>query len=285
MKETTDSRSLYYFEEPDFDAAEMTDVSRLPSGRENMYVQLFGGLSVYVDGKRLRDEKWTKKKSKLLFAHLVLRFGRTLSRDALIAYLWPQSLDNRAVDNLYVNWAAVKRAVTPRGDNRAFVINSGMLYSVNGDLVTSDVEEFDALARRVLFGEVSVREVRELCLEMDRLYVDDLLSGIKCDAQLESIRKRYRDTYIDVLVMAAEIMLAANDVMAALWFARKALSLETRREDVYQALMRSQGMSGQRTAVMQTFCDCKRNLQLELGVKPSKKTIELYNQLMRENFS
>lgn len=284
MKETADSRSLYRIEEPEYDEVDSSCVRQVVPRRENMYVQLFGGLSVYVDGKRLRDEKWTKKKSKLLFAHLVLRFGRTLSRDALISYLWPQSLDRRAVDNLYVNWAAVKRAVTPRGDTRPFVINSGMLYSINSDLVTSDVEEFDALARRMLFGEVGVQEVREICLEMDRLYIDDLLSGIKCDPQLESMRKRYRDTYIDVLVMAAEIMLAAGDVMASLWFARKALSLETRREDVYQTLMRSQGMSGQRTAVMQTFSDCKRNLLLELGVKPSKKTIDLYNQLMRENF-
>lgn len=261
----------------------------LNPGRNNpqhvaMYVRLFGGLSISLDGKRLNDQKWTKKKSKLMFAHLVLRFGRTISRDRLIDYLWPNMDEARAVDNLYVNWASLKRVVNPRGDNRSFIINSGMLYSINSDLVTSDVERFDALTRLILFGEIDRKEARRAFMEMEQLYTDDLLSGIQCDAHLESLRKRYRETYIDVLVAAAEIMLAEGDAPGALWFSRKALSLDTQREDIYQVLMKSQGLSGQRTAIMQTFSECKWHLDAEMGVKPSKKTVSIYNNLMKENF-
>ncbi len=254
----------------------------LPTDFPKMKVYLFGGLRVYIDGQKVPDSKWSQRKAKLLFAHLVTRFGREVGRNKLIESLWPDMDAIRAVDNFYVIWSAVKRALKNKNGDCPYVISNGSLYRIDPILVESDVQEFDYLARYILFHKISEKEMSDIFVRMDQIYSGDMLTGTECDAYMERVRERYRHTYIDALLAASEIMLESGNNGGALWFSRKAFSLETQREDVYQILMKSQGMSGQRTAAMETFFLCKRYLDEQLGATLSKKTIELYEKILND---
>lgn len=245
-----------------------------------LYVSLFGGLNITVGGKHVPDNLWSKRKARMMFAHLVMKFGRSVNRRILTDALWPGMDERRAVDNLYSSWSVVKRINKYGSEDHPYVICNATNYRIDNRIVKSDVEEFDILAKRVLFEKVDEQTLRWIFKRMDQLYVGDLLAGVQCDGYLELQRERYRGTFVDVLLAASEAMMAAGDNSAALWFARRALGVEPEREDVYQTLMRAQDIAGQRTAAMGTYFECIQVLDTRLGIGPSRKTVELYENLL-----
>ncbi len=245
-----------------------------------MQVNLFGGLKVRINGRELPDSVWRKNKSKLLFAHLLLRFGREVNREILEDALWPDMDRIRATRNLYVVYSAMKRALCNSNGEAPYVVSRGELYKVDSNLVWSDVAEFDELTKKILFDSPNTMNIERSFMRVEQLYSGDLMSGIKCDPYLIRMKNRFRATYIDSILMASRIMLDNNNIPAALWFARKALEIETGREDIYQTLMLAQQRAGQRTSAMETFFICKKYLDNVLGIPLSKKTIHIYESLL-----
>ncbi len=245
-----------------------------------MQVNLFGGLKVRINGKELPDSVWQKNKSKLLFAHLLLRFGREINREILVDSLWPNMDRARATRNLYVVYSAMKRALRNSNGEAPYVVSRGELYKVDSNLVWSDVAEFDELTKKILFESPKNINIERCFMRVEQLYSGDLMAGIKCDPYLIRMKNRFRATYIDSILMASKIMLENNNIPAALWCARKAMEMETGREDIYQALMLAQQRAGQRTSAMETFFVCKRYLDNVLGIPLSKKTIHIYESLL-----
>lgn len=250
------------------------------AGYPEMEVNLFGGLRVRIEGEEVPDYAWSKNKAKLLFAYLVTRSGREIGRDALLDSLWPGMDHRRALNNLYVVWSAMRKALRNSSGECPYVIARGELYRIDSSRVWSDVAEFDELTKKMLFESHTQDEVEQLYLRIDQLYSGDFLAGVKCDQYLLRMRERYRDTYIDALLMASRKLLEIGNAPGALWFARKAFEMESAREDVYQTLMLAQIEAGQRTSAMETFFVCKKYLDQELGLPLSKKTLELYQRLL-----
>lgn len=254
------------------------DEERIPK----MRVKLFGGLNITVAGEVIPDAAWKKNKSKLFFAHVVTSNGRAVNREHIIECLWPDLDHMRAVDNVYVTWSQIRRMLERTVSSSAYVSSSKSMYRINADLVESDVYEFDVLTRKMLFNNLSDTSMAQHITRMEQIYTGELLSGMTCDPYLLRLRNRYRDTYIDVLIFASQRTLGHGDHASALWFARKALNMENRREDVYQTLMQAQAAAGQRIPAMETFFACKSYLDDELGVPLSRKTIELYERLLND---
>ncbi len=249
-----------------------------------MRVCLFGGLRVYIDGVEVLNYLWVKAKCKLLLAHLVTRFGREVARDILLTSLWPNMNQKKAVDNFYVTWSMLRKTLqSAGGGDRSFVRSIDTLYSVDPDLVESDVHELDMLAREMLFGNRSHEDMGKMIVRIDKIYTGDILTGVDCDAYMLKLRDRYRATYVDVLLAGAKSMMDSGNSLGALWFARKAFGVDANREDVYQTLMSIQALSGQRTAAMETFFQCKEYLDSELGIPLSKRTVDLYQRLINDD--
>ncbi|MGI6220954.1 MAG: AfsR/SARP family transcriptional regulator [Coriobacteriales bacterium] len=263
----------------DAEAAKCQDGAKIPK----MRVKLFGGLNITVAGEVIPDAAWKKSKSKLFFAHVVTSYGRAVNREHIIECLWPDLDQKRAIDNVYVAWSQIRRTFEKAGVSSAYVSSNKCMYRINTDLVESDVYEFDVLTRKMLFNNLSDKSMAQHIARMEQIYAGELLSGMSCDPFLTRLRNRYRDTYIDMLAAASQRTLAHGDHASALWFARKALNMENRREDVYQTLMLAQEAAGQRIPAMETFFMCKSYLDEELGVPLSRKTIEIYERLLNDD--
>ena len=52
------------------------------------------------------------------------------------------------------------------------------------------------------------------------------------------------------------------------------------REDLYQCRMRLEIATGQRAAAVETYLACRTHLVDELGIDPSRETVELYEQVL-----
>jgi DNA-binding SARP family transcriptional activator len=58
------------------------------------------------------------------------------------------------------------------------------------------------------------------------------------------------------------------------------LGVDPYREDLYQLALRCQIMSGQRSAAIETFIECKTQLAEQLGLDPASETMRLYQQIL-----
>lgn len=248
-----------------------------------MYVRLFGGIEVTIGERRIEEKAWSRSKAKILLSHLVLGFGREIARKTLVKYLWPAMDEKHATDNFYVTWSLMRHALSNDDGHCPYVANTGALCKIDNRYVTSDVEAFERLSRHILFEKTDLVGLVQAFLEMERLYRGDLLSGQVIDDRIAGSQARYRSLLIDAMLAATRHLIDMNDSVSALWFARKALELDSSREDVYCTLMYAQSIAGQRTSAIETFFACKRYLADELGIMPSQKTIRLYEQLISDD--
>ena len=248
-------------------------------------VRLFGGLEVSVGTHQVLERDWRKRKARLLFAMLVLEQGREVPRDRIYDHLWPEMDDERARNNLYVIWSSMKGALvpgTPKGAPCPYVEHSGGVCKVVPEHVFSDVAEFDSLVSAARQAEAA-GDVTGAVQNYERLmdiYRGDLLPGDVYDDWFAQARDRYRQEFCDSMLTAHRLMSADGDHPGALRLVRRAITMDPWREDLYQAALRSQIESGQRSAAIDTYLSCRANLADQLGLDPSAETLRLYEQVL-----
>lgn len=247
-------------------------------------VNLFGGLGVSTDLGTVDDTKWRKRKARLLFAMLVARQGQDLPRDVIIEQLWPDMDEEHAKRNFYVTWSTMKRALACG----AAPSKAGHLVQCSGGVcrlaraVRSDLDEFDAALARLRTAAVERNEDVALAAARDLIgiYRGELLPGDIYEAWFTDIRERTKHDFCDSMMTAANVAEVRSEFDAALLFLRKASAADPWREDVYQATMRCQIGSGQRSRAIETYLSCQSRLTEDLGIDPSRETTRLYQAVL-----
>jgi DNA-binding SARP family transcriptional activator len=104
-------------------------------------LQTFGGLSLFRDGELLT--RAGKQRTRLMLLTLLAASSRTgMTRDKLMLYLWPESEMRKARGRLKQALYVIRRELG------AEVITGVSTLSLNGALVTSDLQELDAAVLR-----------------------------------------------------------------------------------------------------------------------------------------
>ena len=248
-------------------------------------VRLFGGFEVRTGEGLVSDKAWGKRKARLLFAMLVSRSGKDIPRDQLIDYLWPEMPENRALNNFYVVWSSMKRALAPgtgRDQPCPYVEHvRGVCRVVPGRLHT-DLDEFERLlvvARKAHSANDPEMELGVLT-ELADLYRGELLPGDAYDDWFAPLRERCRHDFEDAMLRAAGILEAQGNPRDGLAHLRRAMLYDPWREDLYQAALRLQIAAGQRSAAIETYMSCRSRLVEDLGIDPSAETRRLYDHVL-----
>jgi DNA-binding SARP family transcriptional activator len=247
-------------------------------------VRLFGGFEVHTPDRQVGDRVWTKRKARLLFAMLVSRSGQDVPRDQIIEYLWPDMDEQRALNNFYVVWSAMKRALAPDSTRELtcpYVEHVRGVCRVVPGRVKSDLDQFEKLlaaSRKARSARDTQAELAAL-LDLAEVYTGGLLPGDAYDDWFSNLRELTRHEYEDAMLRAAEL-LEARDARQALGLVRRALDQDPWREDLYQAALRLQIAAGQRSAAIDTYLSCRTRLVDELGIDPSGETTRLYQSVL-----
>ena len=245
-------------------------------GVELMNVSLFGSLEVVVGGRYIKEAD-VRRKSRTLLIMLAVNLGRDVSRDTLLEQLWPGLTRARALNNFYSAWSNIVAAI---GEG-PYLERTGDFCRVNARYVLTDVDEFERLSRQLLLApDPSSADLLDLYARIESLYRGELVPSEKGCAAIDAQRVRYSAMFVDSMVSASACALSAHDARLALWFARKAMEVSDKREDVYFALMRAQMAAGQRCSAVRTYFECQQFLRDELGLDPSSETTELYDKLI-----
>ncbi len=216
---------------------------------------LLGGFRLERDGKILR---LPRRKVEALLAYLAL-FPHEHTREKLAALFWGDSTDADARTSLRV---ALTNLRTALGEN--LLLADRETIELNPEFpLWVDALEFERAAR----AESSVEN-----------YNGELLPNFYDEWVLEK-REALRELYLETLLSLAQRHRAAGNYAEAIGSARRVLETELSNESAHQQLMFCYAQSGDRSAALKQYAECKKILAQELGVEPSPETEQLYQRI------
>jgi DNA-binding SARP family transcriptional activator len=222
-------------------------------------LRTFGGLSLSRGEENLTGAVSQRRRLAIL---VLLAGARTsgMSRDKLVAYLWPESDAERARHVLNQLLYSQRRQV---GDETLFVGRKTL--RLNPSVITTDIGAFEeALERGALEEAVG-------------LYAGPFLDGffLKDAPEFEQWVDRQRDRYLRLCLHAlttlAEGAAVAGDSRTAIAWWRRSAELDPLDSTIALALVRALREAGDRPGALRQARQHAEALQAQLGVSPDPR--------------
>lgn len=220
-----------------------------------------------------------------LFCYLLLHRDRPHSREALAALLWGDASTEKSKKYLRQTLWQLQTALEPQtGEGVLFVDAEWIQLNPRAEF------SFDVAAFEEGFARAKSRPGEELDVEAARLlaraasfYQGDLLEGWYHDWCLYE-RERLQNIYLAVLHRLMCHYEARGDYEAALVHGARILRHDRACERTHRQLMRLHYLAGNRTAALRQYQRCLEALREELGVKPERRTRDLYEQICADEW-
>ncbi len=232
-------------------------------------LHVLGGLHVTRDGRPVTGAAGQPRHLALL-ALLAIAGDRGVTRDALLAYLWPDGDEEHGRRALTQALAALRRDL---GSDEAV---AGMKdLRLNPDLVTCDVAEFrDALSAEA--DERAVELWRGPFLEGFHLPGADTF-----ERWVEEQRAGLNLEYTDLLDRLAERAMASGDPRAAAGWLRRLAATDPLNGQIAVRLMRALAAQGDVAGALQHARAHETLLRQELELPPDREVVTLADELRR----
>jgi DNA-binding SARP family transcriptional activator len=246
-------------------------------------------LQVFMFGKfqvKWREELLScldARKVQELFCYLLLFRDRSHHRETLADLLWG---GNSTVQSRSYLRKALWQLQTGLDAQAEF--GSNWLLRVESDWVQTnpeadlwlDVAMFEQVYNRVqgIPGRDLDYESAETLKKAVLLYRGDLLEGWYEDWCIYE-RERLKHIYLSMLDKLIKYCEGCHEYETGINFAHRVLHHDHARERTHRRLMRLQFLAGYRTEALRQYLRCASALDDELGVKPSERTVALYEQI------
>ncbi len=241
-------------------------------------VQLFGKLRLVSRGMPVDTLHSTKAQE--LLAYLILYRHRVHARETLAGVLWGDC--PTAQSRKYLRQALWQLQGVLAADDTNSI---GVGVEADGLQVRAlpgfcDVVAFDevAAAVRPMPAEAIDADCAQRLQRVLDLYRGDLLEGWYQEWCLYE-RERLQNLYLSMLGKLMGYHEARGDYEAAIDQGGLILRIDPARESAHQHLMRLYLLAGDHGRALQQYRRCTAVLQDELGVHPSKQTMELYHEI------
>jgi TolB-like protein/DNA-binding SARP family transcriptional activator/Flp pilus assembly protein TadD len=235
-----------------------------------LHLETFGGLSVASDGAHLGGAAQQRKPLALLA--LLAAAGRTgLSRDKVLAYLWPEADAEHARGLLKQGCYALRR------DLRApdLFLDTTQLR-LNPDVITSDVQAFEAALER---GNAAQAAELYGGPFLDGFYLSD---AVEFERWVEAERRRLRERATAALERLATEAAAGGDQQTAVVWWRRLAALDPLNSHVVVGLMNALAAAGDRAGALQAARVHESLLREEVGVALDPAVVDLTERLRAE---
>jgi DNA-binding SARP family transcriptional activator len=243
------------------------------------------------DGDRTLEH--VDRRGQELLAYLLLNRNHPQTREAVAVRLWPDlppHLTRKYVRqgiwsvNAGIRAAAKTNGRTPNSDTTdtggpGVVVTDGNLLRP-ADGVWLDLAEFED-AHDAVMGRAGTALDRDAADALHRavgLYAGDLLEGWSvewCDDERRATQAK-AIAMLDKLVAYHAARGATEGAVAA---ALRILAIDPARERTHRHVMRLRYEAGDRTGALRQYQACVDALDRELGVRPSRRTSDLFRQI------
>ena len=257
-------------------------------------LKAMGPLSVHMFGKFCvrRGEKPVNGldacKLQELFSYILVFRESPHSREELAALLWGDS--STAQSKKYLRQAlwqiqSVLGSRADEGRDRVFNVEADLVSFNAHSEIWLDVALFEqafSLVREVAGDLLDAAQAQTLGQAI-QLYHGDLLEGWYQDWCLCE-RERLQTNYLIMLDKMMSYCEAHEKYETGLAYGLRVLRYDRARESTHRRLMRLHCLAGDRTAALRQYERCVGALNEELGVKPSRLTVALYDQIRLDEF-
>jgi len=252
----------------------------------NLRIRLFGRFSVLLDERPVSGLDSAKLQE--LLSYLLVHRNSSHARETLATLLWGETSTTQSKKYLrQALWQlqSALEAGEERGGPRAFNVEPDWVSLNRNGGIWLDLEEFEqAFARAREVAGQHLDETAAAALEAAvQLYQGDLLEGWYqdwCICERERLQANYL-LMLDKLMSHCE---ARQKYETGLTHGLTVLRYDRARESTHRRLMRLYYLAGNRTGALRQYENCANALREELGVKPSRLTVTLFEQMRLDEF-
>ncbi len=230
-------------------------------------IAFFGGATIQVGSAPVRSRA-THRHPLALLALLVANGGRPLTRDKLIAYLWPERDAESARNLLKVNVHELRKEL---GD--AAIRTTGDQLSADVAVIACDVRDFLAAVDR---GDDYATAHLYTGPFLDGFFLKD---AVEFERWADAERSRLGDLYASAVERLANAAEREGDRDAALRWRRAHALHEPYRPDVAERLVNALAASGNAEAAVQFAASFAERRLADLGIGDDDRMVTQARQL------
>lgn len=257
----------------------------------------FGKTEIWLRGEKVPEEKWTRKKSKIILAYLLVKPDYILNKNKIIDIFF-QDIPIDTVDTVYHNTlsnirSAVKidplknfPAVEQSGKKKSkfeiapqFLIYEDKNLSLNKDyFYKSDNIEFEKLYNSAMASGTNISKKIDLCKKAAGIYKGEFMPGYY-DAWCEQMRQNYSNMYQKICEDLIEIFSDKENYEDVIIYSTKLLETDKLHSEAYIKLIQSHVQTGRVNIARDIFALMLKNYDQELGEKPELKVLNRINEI------
>ena len=241
---------------------------------------MFGKFTAHHDAGLLTRLEATKDQE--LLSYLLIHRDRPHSREALASLLWADTSTEKS--KKYLRQALWRLHAALNCDNgnvsEVLMVDHDWLSLNPCSNLWTDVADFErafAAAEGIPGRQLDAGKALGL-KDAVTLYNDDLLPGYYQDWILFE-RERLQNMYLLMLDKLVVYLQFRGEYEVAQGYGATILRYDPARERTHRQLMHLYSLAGDRTSALRQFERCAQALKQELGVKPERKTVELYERI------
>jgi DNA-binding SARP family transcriptional activator/CRP-like cAMP-binding protein len=266
-------------------AEEETSRTGATSGTLPIRVRTFGNFQVLRGETPVRDQDWKARLPKLLLKALIAHGSSGVPKDLLIDDLWPNASPDSVETQFKVTLHRLRRALEPSMDKThgsSYVVLKDNLVSLKKGVCRTDLEEFLSLQKQAGKAEETGDTGRAILYYSSAidLYGGDFLAEDLYEPWAELKRYQFRTMYIDLLYRIAALCEAQGRPKKAAEAYKKVIETDPICEAAYQKLMLIYSNGGMRAEALKVYEDCRKALNREIGVEPSRLTSSIHKKIV-----
>jgi DNA-binding SARP family transcriptional activator len=253
----------------------------------HLRIQLFGRFCLSCNGQEISGMEGGKARE--LLAYLLVHHDHPQTRETLAELLWSSCQEGQSKKYLRQTLWQIQAALRnlPEFDLEDFFqIDTHWMQVHLNSQVNLDVAIFeDAAAFLKQWRGQPLNETQASVLRQAAdLYQGDLFEGCYrswCVLERERMQCQYL-LMLDRLMAHAE---ATQEYGTGLAYGLRILHFDHARERTHRQMMKLHFLSGDRTGALRQYQHCVEALVQELGVKPSRLTVELCQQIKEDRLT
>ena len=278
------SKSNSQRSEPDRPTADGPALSRqreiIQESASGMAVRMLGPFDLSIEGRPVTQ--WRGQRTRSLMQFLATHRRRSVSRDELVAAVWPDVDEDSGRHRLHQGIYELRctlRAADPHCSPIRCV--DGTYGFDNQVPIWVDVEEFDDLASIAMRSIMEERpdEAIEVSRKALELYRGDFLSQATDADWATPERNRLCARFLLLSVKLGELLTRRGDYRAALAVLDPVLCIEPWNEDATILKMRCYAKAGAQSMATTAYRSCVEALSTEFGIEPAAHTVRVYEQI------
>jgi DNA-binding SARP family transcriptional activator len=256
---------------------------RAEPGREaasGLAVRMLGTFDLRIDGRLVTH--WHGQRTRSLMQFLTAHRLRGVSRDELIAAVWPDVDEDNGRHRLHQGIYELRGTLRAIDPDRSPIVCVDGGYGIDHKVpIWVDVEEFDDLVSAAARSVAAQRadEAIELSRCALRLYRGEYLRQATDADWPTTERNRLGARFVLLSIQLGELLAQRGDYEPALAVIDPVLSMEPWNEDATVLKMHCLARTGARSMAATAYRSCAEALTREFGIKPSAQTIRVYGQI------